>query len=308
MAPEVLDLNEAASSTIKLITHVIGEGVDLKWTPGDDVRPVKVDRTQLDQILTNLCINARDAVGDVGTVWVETRNVAFDPVLGDESEDLEYSRDYVKLTVRDTGCGMSPETVSQIFDPFFTTKKDGKGTGLGLATVYGAVQQNDGVIKVQSAPGQGSTFVVYFPAHICETEKAATLETEPAADVRSRSRTILLVEDARPLLELTERMLTKMGHRVYAASMPGEALLLAKEHAGEIDLLFTDVVMPEMNGVELGRQIQELCPGVKELFMSGYTADIIGHHGVLDDGVHFLRKPFTMRALVEKIRDILEQP
>lgn len=166
VAPEVLDLNEAVSSTIKLVTHLIGEGIDLKWTPGENVRPVKVDRTQLDQILTNLCINARDAVGDVGKVWVETRNVTFDPVLGDESEDLEYSRSYVKLSVRDSGCGMSPETVSQIFDPFFTTKKDGKGTGLGLATVYGAVQQNDGVIKVQSAPGQGSTFVVYLPAHI----------------------------------------------------------------------------------------------------------------------------------------------
>ena len=272
--------------------------------PGANLWPVKIDPSQIDQILANLCVNARDAIAGVGKVTIETTNIAFDEGYCADHAGF-VPGEYVLLAVSDNGCGMDKETLAKLFEPFFTTKEMGKGTGLGLATVYGIVKQNNGFINVYSEPDQGTTFKIYLPRL---RGKAEEMRTEGAAGPAMRGQeTILLVEDEPAMLELTRTLLEMQGYTVLAASTPGEAIRLAREHAGEIHLLITDVVMPEMNGRDLAKNLLSLYPNLKRLFMSGYTANVIAHHGVLDEGVHFIQKPFSRKDLAAKVREALDQ-
>jgi PAS domain S-box-containing protein len=303
-APRVLNLNATVESMLKMLQRLIGEDIDLKWLPAADLWPVKMDPSQIDQILANLCVNARDAVADVGEIVIETGNSAFDEEYCVGHMGVEQG-EYVRISVSDNGCGMDTEILGHVFEPFFTTKEIGQGTGLGLATVYGIVRQNDGFINIYSEPGIGSTFSIYLPRYGGEIERGG--KEAPEKSVSSGNETILLVEDEPAILNMTAMILKRLGYTVLAASAPGEAIRLAQEHSDQIHLLMTDVVMPEMNGRDLARRLLSLYPGLKCLFMSGYTADVIAHHGVLEDGVQFIQKPFTLKDLSAKIREVFEQ-
>ncbi|MBM4200525.1 MAG: response regulator, partial [Gammaproteobacteria bacterium] len=304
VAPKVLDLNETVEGMLTLLRRLIGEDIDLAWQPGENLAPVRVDPSQLDQILANLCVNARDAIADVGTITIETGAATFDEAYCAEHAGF-VPGEYVLLAVSDNGCGMDAETVGHLFEPFFTTKALGKGTGLGLASVYGAVKQNHGFINVYSEPGHGTTFTIYLPRHAARTVQPA--ENGSEAPVTRGHETILLVEDEPAILRMTAKMLAREGYTVIAAGTPGEAIRLAREHTGPIHLLMTDVVMPEMNGRDLARNLLSIHPGIKRIFMSGYTANVIAHHGVLDEGVHFIQKPISMKGLAAHVREALHR-
>ena len=301
--PKVLDLNETVESMLRMLRRLIGEDIDIAWHPGKKLWPVKLDPTQVNQVLANLCVNARDAISGVGSVTIETRNVVLD-----ETYCMPHAEsapgEYVLLVVSDDGCGMDKETQKNIFEPFFTTKSTERGTGLGLATVYGIVKQNHGMVNVYSEPGKGATFRIYLPRHGSETP----LEKGPGRDEtpKSRGETVLLVEDEQAILRMGEMMLRQLGYTVLAADTPRSAIGMAKKHAGGIDLLITDVVMPEMNGRELAGELDALNPGLKVLFMSGYTANVIAHRGVLEDGMNFIQKPFSMHDLGTRTRIALD--
>jgi two-component system cell cycle sensor histidine kinase/response regulator CckA len=303
IAPRVLDLNETVAGMLKMLRRLIGEEIDLVWRPERELWPVKVDPSQIDQILANLCVNARDAISGVGKMTIETGKVIFDEGYGAAHAGF-VAGEYVLLAVSDDGSGMDKETLSHLFEPFFTTKEMGKGTGLGLATVYGIVKQNNGYINVYSEPGQGTSFKIYLPRHVGKTGEAPMQGEE--RPVLCGQETILLVEDEPAILKMTTVMLKRQGYTVLPASTPGEAIGLAQHHVGEIHLLLTDVVMPEMNGRDLAKNLLSLYPQLKSLFMSGYTANVIAHHGILDEGVHFIQKPFATKALAEKVRTILD--
>ena len=262
-----------------------------------------IDPAQIDQILANLCVNARDAITGVGRITIETDMSTFDSAYCASYPEC-IPGEYVSLTVRDDGCGMGSETLSKIFEPFFTTKEIGRGTGLGLATVYGIVTQNSGFIRVYSVPGQGTTFKLYLPRHKGENLEAP--KKDEAAPTPGGHETVLLVEDEHSILNMAKMMLEKFGYRVLCASTPGEAIRLTDMHDGDIHLLIVDVIMPEMNGRELAKQIVVLYPEIVCLFMSGYSGDVIAHHGMLDEGVNFIQKPFSMQDLVAKVRQILD--
>ncbi len=303
IAPMTLDLNETVESMIKLLRRLIGENIELIWSPLTKLWPVKMDPSQVEQILANLCVNARDAINGVGALHIATENVHVDELQAARYENF-LPGDYVLLLVSDTGCGMEKEMQGRIFEPFFTTKDAGKGTGLGLATVYGIVRQNRGHIGVYSEPGKGTTFRIHLPRHL--GSDAAQLAESPAMkpDVRG-SETVLLVEDNTTVLNMIERMLLGLGYTVLAAGTPEAALRITEEHAGEIQLLVTDVIMPHMNGRELAARLKADNPRLKCLFMSGFTADIIARHGVLEKGVPFIQKPFVLSVLAVKIREAL---
>lgn len=303
IAPQVLDLNATVRGMLDMLRRLIGEDIDLAWMPGADAGRVRMDPSQIDQILANLCVNARDAIADTGKITIETGVATFDDRYCATHAGY-VPGDYALLAVSDSGCGMDTATVEHLFEPFFTTKERGKGTGLGLATVYGIVRQNCGFINVYSEPGRGTSFRIYLPR--CAEEMAVLpAKKEPVSAPKSGGETILLVEDEPMIRDIARKMLDILGYRVIVAATPGEAIRLAREHAGTIHLLFTDVVMPEMNGRELARNILSLYPDIKRLFMSGYTANVIAHHGVLDPGVHFLQKPFSMNDLAVKVREAL---
>jgi PAS domain S-box-containing protein len=301
--PRVLDLNEAVDGMLRILRPLIGEDIDLDWRPGDGLWPVMMDPSQIDQILANLCVNARDAIAGIGRITIETGMATFDSM--DCAARLEWvPGEYVSLAVSDDGCGMDPETLSKIFDPFFTTKEVGKGTGLGLATVYGIVKQNNGCINVYSEPGRGTTFRLYLPRSATAAVEAQ--REKPAVPVRGGNETILLVEDEHSILNMAKLMLETYGYRVLAASNPGDAISLAKAHEGEIHLLVVDVIMPEMNGRDLAEQVVSLYPEIGCLFMSGYSGDVVTHHGMLNKGVPFIEKPFSMQDLAAKVRQVLD--
>ena len=304
VTPRVIDLNETVAGTLSMLRRLIGEDIRLTWHPGAGLWPVKIDPSQLDQILANLCVNARDAIAGVGTITIATRNDAFDDDRSAGVPGMVFG-DYVVVEVADDGCGMDVETLDHIFEPFFTTKGVGQGTGLGLASVYGAVKQNGGSVDVRSTPGSGTTFTIYLP-RTSDTAKFSDAEHAAGPAVRGHE-TILLVEDEPSILNLTTMVLTRQGYNVLAASTPGEAIRLADEHAGRIHLLMTDVVMPEMSGRTLTKQLLSARPDVKCLFMSGYTADVIAHRGVMDAGVSFLQKPFSIAAVAAKVRETLDR-
>jgi PAS domain S-box-containing protein len=302
ISPKVLSLNNTIGGLLSMLQRIIGEDIDLAWMPGRNLWTVSIDPAQVDQILANLTVNARDAISQQGRITIETNNTVIDESYC--ATHLESTAgEYVMLAISDNGCGMSKEILDHIFEPFFTTKEVGKGTGLGLATVYGIVRQNGGFINIYSEPGKGSTFKIYFPRYAGPevAEKVDAKADSPA----SGNETILLVEDEAAVLRLAKIMLERQGYSVIAATTPGEAIHLAESHSGDIHLLLVDVVMPEMTGRELSELLKASRPALKRLFMSGYTANVIAHQGVLDPGMLFLQKPFSARALAEKVREAL---
>ena len=305
VAPKILDLNETVEGMLKMLRRLIGENIDLAWHPGKNPDRIQIDPSQIDQILANLCVNARDAIGETGMITIETDNAAFDDEYCAAHPGFTPGA-FVVLAVSDNGCGMDSDTLLHLFEPFFTTKKVGEGTGLGLATVYGVVKQNQGFINVYSEMGQGTTFKIYLPRHAPADSPAPP--PPPKNTISRGSETVLLVEDEPLLLNMTRMMLEHAGYHVLSATSPAEALRLAEQHADHIHLLMTDVVMPEMNGRELARALHVRHPRLKRLFMSGYTANVIAHHGILDPGVHFIQKPFSTSDLAAKIREVLDDP
>jgi len=298
---EVLDPNEVVRELHRMLRRLIGEDVELVARLGEDVHTVRADRGQLEQIVLNLAVNARDAMPQGGRLVVETANVTLDRSYAAMQLAAEPG-EHVMLAVTDTGVGMSEEVRAHLFEPFFTTKEKGKGTGLGLATVYGIVSQLGGHIWVYSEPGQGTTFKIYLPRVEGTGERAAA---EAELPVLPGKEIVLLVEDEQPVRTATARILRKLGYAVLEAASGPEALELAAGHAGEIDLLLTDVVMPHMSGPELERRLREARPGLRTLFTSGYTDDAILHHGVLDGGTALLQKPFSRQNLLESVRKAL---
>ena len=303
IAPRVFELNELVAGMLKMLRPLIGEDIDLMWQSTPDLLTVKMDPGQIDQILANLLVNARDAIGGVGRITIQTATADFDEGYCACHEGLVPGQ-YVMLSVSDDGSGMDKETQAHIFEPFFTTKELGKGTGLGLATVYGIVKQNGGIIHVHSEPGEGTTFKIYLPRHAYE--EALREETGGIPERRTGTETVLLVEDEAPLLILAARLLEGLGYTVLSADRPSKALEVVREYPGDIHLLMTDVVMPGKNGRDLWREVSNLRPNLKCLFMSGYTSTAITHRGVLEDGLNFLQKPFTVEALADKLREVLD--
>lgn len=305
IAPKELDLNNTVDSMLKMLRRLIGEDIDLVWLPAGQLWPIKIDPTQIDQILANLCVNARDAIAGVGKLTIETQMKTFSQA--DCAINTGFiPGDYVMLSVTDNGCGMNKETLDNLFEPFFTTKAIGEGTGLGLAIIYGIVKQNNGFINVYSEPGQGTSFKIYLPRfHTSEETQEKTFKEKPAP---IGNETILLVEDEPAILEMARMMLERKGYLVLPAATPADAISIADTYVGRIDLLMTDVVMPEMNGRDLAKKIKAIFPEIKLLFMSGYSANVITQQGVLDDGVAFMQKPFLMNELTEKIREVLDDP
>ena len=303
IVPKVLDLNETVAGMLKMLNRLIGEDIELTWQPAPGLWPLRLDPSQIDQILVNLCVNARDAISGGGKITIATENHTVDDDYCSTHLDAS-AGEYVRLAVSDSGCGMSREISERIFEPFFTTKEVGKGTGLGLATVFGIVKQNDGFINVYSEPERGTTFTVHLPRHADASESVPQGATAPAIPVGREK--ILLVEDEPAILNMATIILKKLGYSVLPAHTPTEAVRLAQENAGMISLLITDVIMPEMNGRELATGLQAQNPRLKCLFMSGYTADAISVHGVLEAGVHFIHKPFSLPDFAVKVREVLD--
>jgi PAS domain S-box-containing protein len=303
IAPEVLDLNDAVDSMLKMLRRLIGEDIDLSWLPADKLWPVKIDPSQINQILANLCVNARDAIAGVGKLTIETRTTTFDQAYCAGHAGF-ITGDYVMLAVTDNGCGMDKETLNNLFEPFFTTKNMGEGTGLGLAIIYGIVKQNHGFVNVYSEPGRGTCFKIYLPRH--HAAEQTRDDTLPEKLIPTGNETILLVEDEPAILRMTRMMLERKGYSVLPAATPADALGIANASGGKIDLLMTDVVMPEMNGRDLAEKVTKIFPDIKLLFMSGYAADVITHQGVLEEGVAFMQKPFATNELAKKIREVLD--
>jgi two-component system cell cycle sensor histidine kinase/response regulator CckA len=303
VSPRVLDLNDTIAGMLNMLRRLIGEDIELAWLPGHDLWKVKVDPSQIDQVLANLTVNARDAIAGIGSITLRTENAVID--ASQRSGDVEsLPGAYVLLTVTDSGVGMDKKVLEHVFEPFFTTKEVGKGTGLGLATVYGIIKQNRGFVSVSSEPGQGATFKIYLPRF--EGKCAEASIEDPGNHLPGGTETVLIVEDEKAILKLGKAILERLGYRVLSANTPGEAIRLAREYASDIHLLITDVVMPEMNGRELAQRLASLRPRMQCLFMSGYTADVIAHHSILDEGVNFIQKPFSMKPLAAKVREVLE--
>jgi two-component system, cell cycle sensor histidine kinase and response regulator CckA len=303
VSPKVLDLNATVEGMLKMLRRLIGEDIDLAWLPARSLWPVKVDPSQIDQILANLCVNARDAIAGIGMITIETGTIFFDNDYCTRHPGF-VPGEFVMLALSDNGCGMDEETLRNIFEPFFTTKGVGEGTGLGLATVYGIVKQNNGFINVYSEPAHGTTFKLYFPrAEEQKTEKPPAILKR---DLRGKE-TVLLVEDEEPMLAMAKTILQRQGYEVLAFKSPTEALGMVQSTSDSIHLLITDVVMPEMNGKDLRDRLSEIRPGIKTIFMSGYTANAIAHHGILEEGINFLQKPFSIETLLGKVRDVLDE-
>ncbi len=302
VSPKVLDLNDTVAGMLKMLQRLVGENIQLAWLPGSNLWPVKVDPSQVDQVLANLIVNARDAVRDGGRISIQTSNVTVDNAQARAHAEWNPGK-FVQLSVIDTGCGMDEATKAHLFEPFFTTKAAGKGTGLGLATVYGIVKQNRGFLGVQTELGRGTTFQIYLPRAVSTSLPA---EESARAGLLRGTETILLVEDEPQVLVLGQRILRQYGYHVLAAQLPEEAIQLATSFSEPIHLLVTDVVMPGMNGRELSERLTTIKPGLKCLYMSGYTADVVAHEGVLEEGVQLLQKPFTIEALTQRVREVLE--
>jgi PAS domain S-box-containing protein len=304
LAPKVLDLNGVVTENLKMLTRVIGEDIDLVMVPAVELGSVRADVGQIEQVIMNLAVNARDAMPAGGKLTIETSNVSLDEEYARFHAPLRPGN-YVMLAISDTGAGMDSETQSHIFEPFFTTKGT-KGTGLGLSTVYGIVKQSGGYIWVYSESGRGTTFKIYLP-RVAETAESLAQVAVPAeaAAAEPGTATILLVEDEANLRYLARQFLEKQGYRVLEAADGAAAMQIAVAQEGAIHLLLTDVVMPGMNGRELAQRVSEIRPHAKVLYMSGYTENVIGRNGLLDAGVRLLQKPFTLRDLKSKVREVL---
>jgi two-component system cell cycle sensor histidine kinase/response regulator CckA len=299
--PRLMSLNDLITSSQNTLSRLIGEDIDLRFYPEDDLQLINFDPTQVDQILVNLVVNARDAMPDGGRLTIETANIHLDEAYCRNHLGFKPGH-YVLLGLSDDGVGMDKELQSHLFEPFFTTKEVGEGTGLGLATVYGMVKQNGGFINVYSEPGQGSTFKIYIPSAGEQEKKIQETEEVPMA---YGAGIVLLVEDEEMVREVAKEILEEIGYTVLAAATPQEAVSLCENKDTIIDLLLTDVVMPGMSGKELKKAVEVIRPGIKVLFMSGYTSNVIAHRGVLEKGVHFIQKPFSMKDLAQKVREAI---
>ncbi|MBI4483969.1 MAG: response regulator [Acidobacteria bacterium] len=305
LEPKVLDLNAIVVEMEKMLRRLIGEDIELACALAPDLGRVKADSGQIEQVIMNLAVNARDAMPQGGKLTIETANVELDEAYARNHVAVRPGA-YVLLAVSDTGCGMDKEVQSHLFEPFFTTKEPGEGTGLGLSTVYGIVKQSGGNIWVYSEPGHGATFKIYLPA---VEEVVAVASPEGARPLAmGGSETILLAEDDEPVRNLARQILEMHGYTVLEAQNGREALEICKRHEGPIHLMVTDVVMPQMSGRDLADRAAQLRPGIKLLYLSGYTGKAIVQHGVLEPGVAFLQKPFTPDALARKVREVLDAP
>jgi two-component system cell cycle sensor histidine kinase/response regulator CckA len=309
VAPQTINLNQIVGDLERMLRRIIGEDIELVTRLHPDLGLVRADPGQIEQVLLNLVTNARDAMPQGGTLTIETANVQLDakaarPFLyATKAHEVRAGR-YVLLAVSDTGIGMSPEVQARIFEPFFTTKEPGKGTGLGLATVYGIVMPCGGYVGVYSHPGAGTTFNVYLPQ--AEAEQPSATAPDDAELVLNGHETILLVEDQDQLRSFAQLALERQGYTVLTAASGDEALHLAETHRGPIHLVITDVVMPRMSGRALAERLTAQRPGLRVLYMSGYTDDAILRHGILEADLPFLQKPFTQTQLVRKVRDVLD--
>ncbi|GAB4374816.1 MAG: hypothetical protein Kow0042_19720 [Calditrichia bacterium] len=299
---EVLNLNDVLKNMEKMLHRLIGEDINLEFVLAPEIGRVLADPGQIEQVIMNLVVNARDAMPNGGKLLIETAGVELDQNYARKHPGVTPGK-YVLLAITDTGCGMTRKVMAKIFEPFFTTKEKGKGTGLGLSTVYGIVKQSGGNIWVYSEPGKGTTFKVYLPL-IEKPAKPATKKAEAARAVGDGEH-ILVVEDEESLRTLLNALLTQLGYVVTLAANGGEALLLVEEKGIKPDLLLTDVVMPNMNGKELVNRLKKCCPELKVIYMSGYTDNAIVHHGILDSSLPFIQKPFTTKGIAVKIREVL---
>ena len=302
ISPQSLDLNNALEEMLTMLKSLIGEDLELVWSPVKHPLQILIDPTQLDQILTNLVVNARDAMPSQGQLNISTNNI----ILGEDYTQTHPwcpAGEYVQLRVQDTGCGIPTEIIDHIFEPFYTTKDLGKGTGLGLATIYGIVKQNNGSIDVESLENQGTTVTIYFPQKLSGGDAVSLPTIEPLVP---GNESILLVEDDETLLEVAQQILEGLGYHVIATENPVTALSIATAKDERIDLLLTDVIMPKLNGRELAEQIQKIQPQLKILYISGYAADVISTRGLLSKDVQLLQKPFSSVALALKIREVLD--
>ncbi|MCB9494914.1 MAG: PAS domain S-box protein [Desulfobacteraceae bacterium] len=304
VSPMVLDLNKTIAGMLKMLTRLIGEDISLKFIPDKNIAPVKIDPSQVDQILANLCVNSRDSIKDIGSITIETSNIVIDESYCENTPEA-VPGNYVIISVSDNGSGMSKKTVKKIFEPFFTTKKLGAGTGLGLATVYGIVKQNKGFINVYSELEKGTVFKIYLPGFSDSFDEIKPVSASNTS--QKGSETVLVAEDEEGILNFTVLMLKKLGYKVIKACSGEDALKAAQSFSGRIDLIITDVIMPDMNGKKLSEEIKKIYPEIKTLFMSGYTANVIAHHGVLEKNINFINKPFTKSDLASKLREILNQ-
>jgi two-component system cell cycle sensor histidine kinase/response regulator CckA len=303
LSPRVIDLNNIMMNLDTMLRRLIGEDIEVLTVPGRGLGAVKADPGQIEQVIMNLALNARDAMPDGGKLTLETENAELDDSYAREHEPLQPGR-YVMLAVSDTGTGMSAETQAHIFEPFFTTKEVGKGTGLGLSMVYGIVKQSGGYIWVYSEPGRGSAFKIYLP-RVDQPAEGVAAGKRPAG-IQRGTETILLVEDDAQLRQLTSSVLAHCGYKVLPAAGTAEGLALCRENHRDIRLLVTDVIMPGMNGRQLAEQVKQISPRTRVLYISGYTSNAIVHYGVLDAGLWFLPKPYSLSALVAKVREVLD--
>jgi two-component system cell cycle sensor histidine kinase/response regulator CckA len=305
MELKILDLNALLKDMEKMLIRIIGEDIELVSLLAEDLGKTKTDPGQIEQVILNLAVNARDAMPSGGMLTIETANVDLDEAYA-SNHDRMAAGHYVMLSVSDTGHGMTPEVKGQIFDPFFTTKELGKGTGLGLSTVYGIVKQSGGNVSVYSEPGQGSVFKVYLPR--AEEETSLPVRRDEPESIPCGTETLLLVEDETSVRNLAVSILRRQGYHVLEAPDGDQAFLLAHNHSGaNIHLLVTDVIMPQMGGRELADRIKIIRPEMKVLYMSGYTDNAIVHHGVLNPGIEFLQKPFSPAGLAQKVREVLDR-
>jgi signal transduction histidine kinase/ActR/RegA family two-component response regulator len=304
LQPVALSLNDSAAGVETLLRRILGEDIDLVRKQAPDLSLTLADPGQIEQVLMNLAVNARDAMPEGGKLTIETSNVEIDEEYIARHVAVTPGS-YVQLAVSDTGCGMDEQTRARIFEPFFTTKEKDKGTGLGLSTVYGIVKQSGGNVWVYSELGQGTTFKIYLPRYL-SVSAAAALKPARAPRLSTGTETILVVEDEEALRKVALRTLGAGGYKVLIAANGDEALLASAQHAGDIHLLLTDVVMPGMSGRVLAQNLSRARPAMDVLYMSGYTDDAIVHHGVLDAGVQFLAKPFTAADLARKVREVLD--
>ncbi|HET7205008.1 MAG TPA: ATP-binding protein, partial [Terriglobales bacterium] len=303
LTPSILNLNNLVQDMAKMLPRLLGEDIAVSTSLSPDLGVVRADQSQIEQVIMNLAVNARDAMPDGGTLRIETRNVELDQAYAWQHAGAKPGP-CVMLAVIDTGTGIDPDTLAHIFEPFFTTKEVGKGTGLGLATVYGVVKQSGGYVWAESEPGQGASFQIFLP-RVAEPDTEATATT-PFEEAVGGSETILLVEDSEPLRKLTQSFLVSHGFRVLAAQDGEEAIQLETRHSGKIDLLLTDVVMPGMNGRALAERMLPGQPGMRVLYISGYTDSFVARHGVLEQGTELLHKPFTEDVLIRKVREVLD--